>query len=106
MNGKGLKGTSCEKFEGILSAFRKEKKEKRKQEEFQALHVQMWPIYRLRDYVPNKGINYPDTQLPGAEYLCNNSKLSYGVYGRKMDLFKASVKRNVVHVFCFNVISL
>ena len=41
MNGKGLKGTSCEKFEGILSAFRKEKKEKRKQEEFQALHVQM-----------------------------------------------------------------
>ena len=28
MNGKGLKGTSCEKFEGILSAFRKERKKK------------------------------------------------------------------------------
>jgi len=42
--------------------------------------------------VPNKGLNYRDTQLPGAEYLCNtSSKMSDGVEGRKMDWFKASV---------------
>lgn len=53
------------------------KKQKKKQEEFQALHLKIWSKSRLRDYVPNKSLNYPDTQLPGAEYLCNNSKMSY-----------------------------
>jgi hypothetical protein len=40
MDGKDLKGTGFEEFEGILPAFRKEKK-RRKQEEFQALRVKM-----------------------------------------------------------------
>jgi len=40
MNGKDLKGTGCEEFEGILPSFRKKKK-KRKREKFQALHVKM-----------------------------------------------------------------
>jgi hypothetical protein len=39
MNGKDLKGTVCEKFEGILPSLRKNKI--RKREKFQALHVKM-----------------------------------------------------------------